>query len=74
MSRQRRCDARCHTAKGDHCLCFCGGFSHGSVGAANRVALQQGAVNIEEHGFEKGTTVYLEQTKLPIEEVKGGNS
>jgi hypothetical protein len=29
----RRCDARCHHAKGDKCRCICGGRNHGRGGA-----------------------------------------
>ena len=65
MSARRRCDDRCHKAKGDRCGCWCGGTFHGSVGAVNREALKQGTLKVEDHGFEEGKTVYLEQTTLP---------
>ena len=68
MGRARRCDSRCHTAKGSRCRCWCGGTFHSSAGAANREALRQGILEIEEHGFKKGETVYLERLKLPLEE------
>lgn len=67
MGRQRRCDWRCHTAKGPRCLCWCGGHFHGSAGAINRDALHKGLVDIQEHGFESGKTEYREQMKLPLE-------
>jgi hypothetical protein len=67
MGRIRRCDNRCHQARRPKCRCFCGGAFHGAAGAANRQALQDGATGLlEEHGFEKGKTAYIEQTTLPI--------
>ena len=67
-SRVRRCDSRCHNAKGTRCACWCGGAFHGSAGAANRQALVEGGVEIlEEHGFKKGKTAYIEQRELPLE-------
>ncbi len=65
MGRKRRCDSRCHNAKGSHCGCWCGGTFHGPVGTVNRDALRQETIKPEDHGFEKGKTVYLEQTTLP---------
>ncbi len=68
MSKVRRCDKRCHTAKGTRCRCWCGGAFHGSAGAANRAALQEGVTEIlEQHGFKQGETAYIEQKGLPIE-------
>lgn len=29
MKRVRRCDSRCHNAKGKRCTCICGGRYHG---------------------------------------------
>ena len=66
MGRQRRCDSRCHTAKGTRCSCFCAGAFHGTAGGVNREALRQGKINIEEHGFKKGKTMYTEQLEIPI--------
>ena len=72
MGRVRTCGSRCHNAKGARCRCWCGGFFHGSAGAANREALVN-AVNeaeqarlLEQHGFKQGETKYTEQRKLPI--------
>ena len=68
MGRVRRCDDRCHRATGTRCKCWCGGAFHGSAGAANRLALQDGVTErLEQHGFEQGKTGYIEQTRLPVE-------
>ena len=69
MSKIRRCSSSCHNAKGTRCRCFCGGFFHGKdgAGAANREALAQGMTDLEQHGFKRGETVYIEQRKLPLE-------
>ena len=74
MGRVRRCDSRCHNAKGKRCRCFCGGFFHGvnGAGAANRESLHQANEEeakelLEQHGFKKDETAYIEQTKLPLE-------
>lgn len=71
MGRVRRCDSRCHNAKGPRCLCWCGGKFHSTAGLVNREALRQGKINLEETGFEKGKTVYLEQVKLPLGDGRG---
>lgn len=68
MGKVRRCDRRCHEAKGTRCRCWCGGFFHGAGGTDNRDALQQGLTHLlDEHGFKKGETAYIEQNKLPLE-------
>ena len=68
MSRVRRCDRRCHAAKGKRCRCWCGGFFHGSGGAANRAALAQDVTAVlGEAGFKQGETAYIEQKQLPVE-------
>ena len=68
MGRVRKCDKRCHNAKGTRCACWCGGFFHGTAGAANRAALAGGGVELlERNGFKKGETAYIEQKKLPLE-------
>jgi len=68
MGRVRRCDSRCHHAKGTHCACWCGGAFHGSAGAANRAALAEGAGDmLERNGFRKGETMYIERKALPLE-------
>lgn len=70
MGRVRVCGDRCHNAKRPRCRCWCGGFFHGSGGAANRDALAQGIPHLlEEHGFKKGETRYIEQKELPLEVV-----
>jgi hypothetical protein len=75
MGRVRRCDKRCHTAKGTRCRCWCGGFFHGSAGAANRAALAQGATELlEEHGFKKDETAYIEQEELPMMDLPGAET
>lgn len=71
MGRIRRCDSRCHSAKGSRCRCWCGGFFHGKdgAGASNRAALAQGMTELlDEHGFKKDETAYIEQGKLPLVE------
>jgi hypothetical protein len=68
MGRTRRCNGRCHRAKGTRCRCWCGGTFHGSAGAANRQALQEGVNGIlEQHGFKQGETAYINQKELPLE-------
>lgn len=68
MGRVRRCDSRCHCAKGTRCACWCGGFYHGSGGASNRADLADGINGIlYRPGFKEGETVYLQQTELPFE-------
>ena len=68
MGRVRKCDKRCHNAKGSRCSCFCGGAFHGSAGAANRASLQEGVTELlEQHGFKQGETAYIAQTELPLE-------
>lgn len=67
MGRQRRCDWRCHTAKGAKCKCWCGGHFHGSAGAVSREGLRKGLVDIQEHGFKSGATAYIEQTEFSRE-------
>jgi hypothetical protein len=70
MGKVRRCDKRCHTAKGTRCKCWCGGFFHGSSGAANRAALAQGTTRLlEEHGFKKDETAYIGQERLPMKDL-----
>lgn len=73
MARTRRCDSRCHNAKGKRCGCICGGFFHGKdgAGAANREALHQATDEaaeklLEQHGIKKNKTVYIEQRELPL--------
>jgi hypothetical protein len=70
MARIRKCDALCHNAKGTRCRCWCGGFFHGKdgAGAANRQALKNAERNfLEQHGFERGKTAYIEQPELPLD-------
>ena len=75
MGKVRRCDKRCHSARGTRCRCFCGGFFHGSAGAANRAALAQGATELlEEHGFKKGETAYIGQEELPLKDLPGAEA
>ncbi len=37
MKRTRRCDARCHNAKGKRCTCICGGRYHGIMQKTDRL-------------------------------------
>jgi hypothetical protein len=67
MARLRRCDSRCHDAKGTKCGCWCGGFYHGTAGAGNRADLTNGTKDIlYQPGFKQGETVYLGQIALPF--------
>jgi len=68
MGKVRRCDRRCHNAGRPRCRCWCGGFFHGSTGAANREALAQGVSQVlDQAGFKEGETAYIEQKELPVE-------
>lgn len=40
-SKHRRCDERCHHARGAICNCWCGGLFHGARGAAAREAFAE---------------------------------
>jgi len=63
----RKCDRRCHEARGKRCACWCGGSFHGTGGAANRAALTEGVTDLlKEHGFEEGKTAYIAQTVMPL--------
>jgi hypothetical protein len=65
---RRRCDRRCHNAKGTRCRCWCGGTFHGAGGAGNRAALAEGVTELlEQTGFKTGETAYIEQRELPLE-------
>ena len=67
MGKVRRCDSRCHNAKGTRCRCWCGGTFHGKdgAGAANREALASGITEVlDQAGFKEGETAYIEQKKL----------
>lgn len=73
MKRVRKCNRRCHEARGKRCGCWCGGALHGTAGAANRQAIQEGNTELlEQLGFEHGKTAYINQTTLP--EVVDANS
>ena len=75
MGKVRRCDKRCHTAKGTRCKCWCGGFFHSSAGTANRAALAQGATELlAEHGFKKDETAYIGQEELPMKDLLGAEA
>ena len=68
MGKVRRCNERCHNAKGTRCKCWCGGAFHGSAGVENRAALTQGVEDkLDQHGFKKGETAYIEQKVMPLE-------
>lgn len=70
MGRIRKCNSRCHNAKGTRCRCCCGGAFHGKdgTGAANRQALAQGMTELlEQNGFKEGETAYIEQKELLLE-------
>ena len=73
MGRIRKCNDRCHHAKGSRCACWCGGVFHGSAGVAKRVALAQGGAKLlKRNGFKKGETAYIEQKEFPMEEYNVG--
>ena len=42
MGKIRRCDSRCHNAKGAKCKCWCGGTFHGTAGNENRETFSMG--------------------------------
>ncbi len=70
MARIRRCDSRCHHAKGTRCACWCGGTFHGSTGAAKREALadqrkEEAEKTLECQGFKKGKTALIVQKEFP---------
>ena len=73
MGKVRRCDDRCHNAKGPRCRCWCRGHFHSAAGLVNREALYKAvteadkALLLETNGFKPGETVYIEQAKLPVE-------
>lgn len=67
MGKIRRCDRRCHNAKGVRCRCWCGGYYHGAKGTANRIALAEAEEVMErlnDHGFKQGETAYIDQRQL----------
>lgn len=64
MGRTRRCDSRCHNAKGARCKCWCVGAFHGAAGLTNREALWNGVTEVLEEHFKYGETVYLEQREM----------
>jgi hypothetical protein len=69
MGKVRRCDKRCHQAKGSRCGCWCAGFFHGAdgAGAINRAALTGGTIELVRFpGYREGQTQYIEQKQLPI--------
>jgi hypothetical protein len=68
MGKVRRCDCRCHNAKGTRCRCWCGGMFHGSAGAENRAALVEGLIKMEDQpGYKEGEVAYIEQQKMALE-------
>jgi len=68
MTKVRRCDRRCHNARGPRCRCWCGGLFHGSAGAVNRAALAQGMTEVlSQTGFKEGEAAYIEQKELPAQ-------
>jgi len=72
MGRIRRCDRRCHQAKGTRCACVCQGFYHGKNEAMNRQALsemteEEVKKTLEEHGFKNGESRFVWQKELPLE-------
>lgn len=64
MGKIRKCDQRCHNAKGTRCKCWCGGAFHGSAGAAARQAVLDNPDILREYGFEHGKTVFRYQQEL----------
>jgi len=77
MGKIRRCNRRCHEAKGSRCRCWCSGAFHGvnGAGAANREALAQAVLPeelLKQHGFKEGETKYIHQQELPLEMKEGG--
>lgn len=72
MGKLRRCDQRCHKARGARCRCWCGGHFHGSAGAANREALHQAVTEadrtllLQQSGLKPGETAYIEQMEMGV--------
>lgn len=64
MARIRRCDSRCHHAKGTRCACWCGGQFHGSQGASARAVLML-APSAMPPQFVKGKTAFILQEEFP---------
>lgn len=72
MGRIRKCNGRCHQAKGTRCACVCQGFYHGKNGNVNRQALsemteEEVKQTLEEHGFKNGESRFVWQQELPLE-------
>lgn len=40
MGTVRTCGSRCHSAKSERCVCWCGGLFHGAAGDAARQAFR----------------------------------
>lgn len=72
MGRVRRCDDRCHRARGTRCACWCHGAFHSAAGAINREAIdalrdpEKQRAFLEAHGFKQGKAKYIEQKELGL--------
>lgn len=52
LAGKRRCDARCHEARGKACVCVCDGHYHGARGQAGRLLaydVQNGALSTAQY-------------------------
>lgn len=67
MARLRRCDSRCHNAKGSKCHCWCLGIFHGYSGLENRKLLTNGMLKLSDlSGYKQGKVVYVDQLNMEV--------
>ena len=72
MTRIRKCNRRCHEAKGKRCGCWCKSAFHGTAGAENRQSIQEGNTDLlKQHGFQKDKTAYINQTAMVLDQEGG---
>lgn len=70
MSRLRRCDSRCHDAKGSRCKCWCSSTFHSSKGLINRSLIADGKLRLSDlPGYKAGHVVYTNHLKLSLVKV-----
>jgi len=62
-NRTRRCDSRCHNAKGKKCCCLCGGTYHG-VGRMLRVLVSQNQKSLISKLEADGNTILMAQISM----------
>lgn len=60
MVKIRRCDKRCHEAKGSRCRCWCKGYFHGAKSAQQRREMEATpARKVYQLGGELSNTLYV---------------